>query len=161
MSSPRDRAGDLLNTARKKVQSGDREEALDLLREALDLDPDHREVRQELENLEREIAAMTAFSRSRSRRVAPPHEGPAAVSSEDFIRQCLQRSQAALDEGDEVRALQELERAQRQDPENQNVRKRIRLVKRSIKAGNLSDLARTALKEGDVERAIAQARKLF
>ncbi len=160
MSASDDRVNDLLRTARRQVESGDRDQALQTLRKALDLDPSNADVREEIQSIEREIAAMKVFKRSRTMRAHATEEakGPA---SEGFVEECIRRSQEAMDAGDEIRALQELERARRQEAENEEINRRIKSIKRSIKANNLADLGFTRLRSGDPAGALEQAWNIF
>lgn len=160
MSAAEERINELLRTARRQVDAGDREQALKTLRKALDLNPGNDKVREEIQTIEREISAMHAFRRSRTVRGHSPDDSSVS-SGESFVDACLRRSQEAADSGDEIRALQELERARRQDPENPEIQKRIKLVKRAIKANNLADLGLTRLRAGDPAGAVEQARAIF
>jgi len=159
MSSTDNQIQNLLRTAETHMQQGEREEALEALHRALNLDPGNEQVQTQVSSLEREIAAMKNFKRTRSRRA---HESIDTVSSSStFVDECLGRSQQAFEAGDEVRALQELERAKRHDPDNKAVIRRIKVVRRSIKANNLYDLAVTRLRSGELSDALEQARKIF
>jgi TonB family protein len=160
MSAAEERLNELIRAARKQVEAGDRPQALRTLQKALDMDPDNESIREEMLTIERESAAMESFRRTRSARAHAP-EGAAATAGEGFIEECLRRSNEATDSGDDIRALQELERARRQDPENATVQKRIKQIKRSIKANNLADLGMTRLRAGDPFGALEQARKIF
>jgi len=160
MSVAEDRLNELLRAARKQIEAGDRSQALRTLQKALEIDPGNQAVREEMAGIEREAAAMDIFKRSRSARAHAP-EGAAVSAGEGFIEECLRRSSEAVEGGDDIRALQELERARRQDPENTEVQKRIRQVKRNIKANNLADLGMTRLRAGDPVGAVEQARKIF
>jgi len=161
MSAAEDRLNELLRAARRQVQSGDRDLAIRTLQKALDIDPDNEEIRGEIMAIERENAAMKAFKRTRSARSFSPGEKTSAATGEGFVEECLRRSAEASSAGDDIRALQELERARRQDPENADILKRIKQVKRSIKANNLADLGMTRLRGGDPVGALEQARKIF
>lgn len=160
MSASDDRVNDLLRTARRQVESGDRDQALQTLRKALDMDPSNADVREEIQSIEREIAAMKVFKRSRTMRAHATEEakGPA---SEGFVEECIRRSQEAIDAGDEIRALQELERARRQEADNEEINRRIKSIKRNIKANNLADLGFTRLRSGDPAGALEQAWNIF
>ncbi len=160
MSAAESRVTELLRAARRQMESGEREQALRTLRKAMDLEPDNDEVREEAQSIEREIAAMKAFKRTRSIRAHSPTEA-AAPAAAGFVEECVRRSDEALEAGDEIRALQELERARRQDDENVDINRRIKSVKRSIKANNLADLGLTRLRASDPAGALEQARKIF
>ncbi len=159
MSATDNQIQNLLRAAETHMQEGEREKALETLHRALNLDPGNEQVQTQISSLEREIAAMKNFKRTRSRRA---HESIDTVSSSStFADECLGRSQQAFEAGDEVRALQELERAKRHDPDNKAVIRRIKVVRRSIKANNLYDLAVTRLRSGEPSDALEQARKIF
>lgn len=143
------------------MDSGDRDQALKSLQKALDIDPGNDEIREEIQSIEREKAAMQAFKRTRSLRAHPASETPPDVASGGFVDECFRRSKEALDAGDEIRALQELERARRQDPANEEISRRIRIVKRSIKANNLADIGLTKLRGGNAAAAVDQAFRIF
>ncbi len=160
MSASEDRVNDLLRTARRQMESGDRDQALLTLRKALEADPGNDEVREAIQSIEREIAAMKVFKRTRSIRAHAPEEST-GTDSTGFVDECIRRSQEAVDSGDEIRALQELERARRQDSGNEEINRRIKIVKRSIKANNLADLGLTRLRSGDPAGAMEQAWNIF
>jgi protein TonB len=143
------------------MDSGDRDQALKSLQKALDIDPDNDDIREEIQTIEREKAAMQAFKRTRSLRAHPASETPPDAASGGFVDECFRRSKDALDAGDEIRALQELERARRQDSANEEITRRIRIVKRSIKANNLADIGLTKLRGGDAAAAVGQACRIF
>ena len=82
--------------------------ALDVLRKALKKDPGNEKVQEQISSIEREIAAMRSFKQTRSRRSHAPEQS--VPTGTDFVEECLERSRNAFDAGDEVRALQELER---------------------------------------------------
>jgi TonB family protein len=159
MASSDGRTEELLRAAEEQLQKGEREKALEILRKALSRDPGNEAVQQQISSIEREIAAMSSFKRTRSRRSHAPER--TVPTGTDFVEECLERSKQAFDEGDEVRALQELERAKRHDPEDRKVQKQIQIVRRSIKANNLYDLGVAKLRAGQVEIALEQARKIF
>jgi TonB family protein len=158
MSSDAEKVKGLLQAARVQIQQGARDEALKLLREALGLDPSNSDVIDRIASIEREIAAMEKFNRSRSNRT---HTAGRTISSTGFVEDCLSRSGEAFEAGDEIRALQELERARRHDPDNEEVRKRIRTVRRSIKVNSLADLVTARLRSGDPALAVENIRRIF
>ncbi|MBN2587754.1 MAG: TonB family protein [Candidatus Fermentibacteraceae bacterium] len=108
--------------------------------------------------VEREIAAMEKFNKSRSSRA---HTAGRNISSSGFVDDCIKRSDEALEAGDAVRALQELERAKRHDPDNTMVRKKISFVRVFIKIDGLADMARSRLKSGDPGFAVENIRRIF
>ncbi len=158
MTSESGRLNGLLDEARELVQRGERREALRRLHEALDIDPTNGDVKDRISTIEREIAAMERFNRSRSKRT---HRAQGKVSAGEFVKDCMERSEEAFEAGDEVRALQELERARRHDPENREVRRRIQTVRRSIKVNSLADLVRSRIRSDDPEVAVENVRRIF
>ena len=153
-----DKVKKLLETARMQVQQGERREALRTYRKALKLDPDNQQILDRINALEREISAMDKFNKSRSTRVHPAGRN---ISSSGFVDDCIQRSDEASKAGDEVRALQELERAKRHDPDNKLVKKKIRFIKRSIKVNGLADLVRSNLKSNNPITALENIKHAF
>jgi tetratricopeptide (TPR) repeat protein len=159
MAAADGRTEEMLRTAEGHLQKGDRNKALDVLRKALKKDPGNEKIQEQITAIEREIAAMRSFKQTRSRRSHSPER--TVPTGTDFVDECLERSREAFNEGDEVRALQELERAKRHDPDNRKVQRQIQVVRRSIKASNLYDLAIARLRSGDIPAALEQARKIF
>lgn len=153
-----DKIKKLLQTARMQIQQGERREALRTYRKALELDPDNHQILDRINTVEREISAMDKFNKSRSTRV---HSAGRNISSSGFVDDCIQRSDEASKAGDEVRALQELERAKRHDPDNKLVKKKIRYIKRSIKVNGLADLVRSSLKSNDPVTALENIKHAF
>ena len=148
----------LINSAEEHIQKGEREKALTKLRKVLELDSKNRSVVKRISEIEREISAMRNFKKTRDSR---KHSTGKTVSSGDFVDECIARSEDAFRQGDEVRALQELERAKRHDPDNKLVRRKIITVRRQIKTDNLYDLALAKLREGDPVTAVKNARAIF
>ncbi len=153
-----DKVKKLLQAARMNIQQGERREALRTYREALELDPDNQQILDRINTVEREISAMDKFNKSRSTRV---HSAGRNISSSGFVEDCIKRSDEASKAGDEVRALQELERAKRHDPDNKVVKKKIKFIKRLIKANELADLARSGLKGNNPVTALDNIRRVF
>ena len=158
MSLGDDKVKSLLQTARMQIQQGERGEALRTYRKALDLDPDNQQILDRISTVEREISAMDKFNKSRSTRV---HSAGRNISTSGFVDDCIKRSDEACEAGDEVRALQELERAKRHDPDNKLVQKKISFIKRSIKVNELADLVRNSLKSNDPVIALVNIKRAF
>ena len=148
----------LIKSAEELAKMGDRQKALTELHKVLDIDSGNRTVKKRISDLEREISAMRNFKKTRDSRT---HKTGKSVSSGDFVDECIERSEEAFKQGDEVRALQELERAKRHDPDNKLVRRKIIAVRRQIKADNLYDLALAKLRDGDPVTAVKNARAIF
>lgn len=148
----------LINSAEELIKKGDRQKALIDLHKALDIDSGNRSVKKRISEIEREVSAMRNFKKTRDSRT---HKTGNSVSSGDFVDECITRSEDAFRQGDEVRALQELERARRHDPDNKLVRRKIVTVRRQIKTDNLYDLALTKLADDDVVTAVKNARIIF
>jgi tetratricopeptide (TPR) repeat protein len=153
-----DKVKKLLQTAGMQIQQGERSEALRTYRKALELDPDNQQILDRINTVEREISAMEKFNKSRSTRV---HSAGRNISSSGFVDDCIKRSDEASRAGDEVRALQELERAKRHDPDNKLVKNKIRIVKRLIKINELADLVRNRLKSNDPITALENIKRAF
>jgi len=158
MGSGAEKVNKLLQTARIQIQQGLRKEALETYHKALILDPDNHQIMDRINIVEREIAAMDKFNKSRSSRT---HSAGRNISSSGFVEDCITRSDEAFKADDAVRALQELERAKRHDPDNVLVKKKISYVERSIKVDNLADLVRTRLNSGDPIFAVENIRRIF
>lgn len=158
MSAGSEKVKKLLQTARKQIQQGEREEALVTYRRALELDPDNQQIMERINIVEREIAAMEKFNKSRSSRA---HTAGRNISSSGFVDDCVKRSDEALEAGDSVRALQELERAKRHDPDNTMVKKKITFVRMFIKIDGLADMVRARIKSGDPVFAVENIRRIF
>ncbi len=153
------RAEQLVARAGELARAGDREKALLALQRAAELDPENIEIQRRITELEREQTAMRNFSKSRSARVHA--DIGRAAAQEDFVSECMKRSDAALAEGDEVRALQELERAHRHDPENSDVKRKVNVLRRRIKVNGLADKAMARLEAGRPAEAVAAIRQIF
>lgn len=158
MSAGSEEVKKLLQTARRQIQQGEREEALVTYRRALELDPENQQIMERINIVEREIAAMEKFNRSRSSRA---HSAGRNISSSGFVDDCIKRSDEAMEAGDSVRALQELERAKRHDPDNALVKKRISFVRMLIKVEGLADMVRSRLESGDPAFAVENIRRIF
>ncbi len=160
MASPgmKKRAEQLVARAGELARAGNREKALLALQRAAELDPENVDIQKRITELEREQAAMRNFSKSRSVRA---HTNIGQATPADFVSECMKRSDAALSEGDEVRALQELERAKRHDPENLDVNRKIQILRRQIKVNGLVDKALARLGAGEPAEAVTTARRIF
>jgi TonB family protein len=158
MGSGVDKVKKLLETARMQIQQGKRKDALETYRKALKFDPSNHQIMDRINIVEREIAAMEKFNKSRSNRT---HTAGRNISSSSFVDDCVKRSDEALGADDAVRALQELERAKRHDPDNALVKKKMKYVRRSIKVDDLADLVRGRIKSGDLVFAVENIRRIF
>jgi TonB family protein len=148
----------LIKTAEELAKKGERQKALTELHKVLDIDPGNRSVKATITELEREVSAMRNFRKTRDSRT---HKTGTSVNSGDFVEECIARSEEAFAQGDEVRALQELERAKRHDPDNKIILRKILTVRRQIKTDNLYDLALAKLRAGDPATAVRNARAIF
>ncbi len=148
----------LIKSAEELAGRGERQKALTEFHKVLDIDPDNKSVKKRIQELEREVSAMRNFRKTRDTRT---HKTGKSVSSDDFVAECIARSEEAFQQGDEVRGLQELERARRHDPDNKVVRKKILTVRRQIKTDNLYDLALAKLRDNDPKTAVKNARTIF
>ncbi|MCK5064655.1 MAG: TonB family protein [Candidatus Fermentibacteraceae bacterium] len=153
-----DKVKRLLQTARMQIQQGERREALRTYRKALELDLENQQILDRINTVEREISAMDKFNESRSTRA---HSAGRNISSSVFVDDCIKRSDEASKMGDVVRALQELERAKRHDPDNTLVQKKIRVIKRSIKINGIADIVRNDLKSNNPLSALKNIKRTF
>lgn len=158
MASGAEKVKKLLQAARKQIQKGERRKALDTYRKALELDPENHQIMDRISIVEREIAAMEKFNRSRSSRA---HSAGRNISSSSFVDDCVNRSDEAIEAGDFVRALQELERAKRHDPDNAGVKEKITKVRRIIKIDGIADMVRSRLESDDPALAVENIRRIF
>ena len=158
MGTGAEQVKNLLQTARIQIQQGERKEALETYRKALKLDPENHQIMDRISIVEREIAAMEKFNKSRYSRA---HSAGRNISSSGFVDDCIKRSDEAFEADDAVRALQELERATRHDPDNDLVKKKIAFVRRSIKVDGLADTVRSRLNSGDPRSAVENIRRIF
>ena len=148
----------LIESAEDFMKKGERQKALTELHKVLDIDSSNKVAIKRISQLEREVSAMRNFKKTRDSRT---HKTGNTVSSDDFVDECITRSEQAFKQGDEVRALQELERAKRHDPDNKLVRRKILIVRRQIKTDNLYDLALAKLLDGNPAVAVKNARAIF
>ncbi len=148
----------LIKSAEELARKGERQKALTEFHKILDIDPENKQVLKRVSELDREVSAMRNFKKTRDSRT---HKTGTSVSSNDFVTECISRSEEAFKQGDEVRALQELERAKRHDPDNKMVRRRILTVRRQIKTDNLYDMALAKLQDGDLKSAVRNTRNIF
>jgi len=158
MGTGAEQVKNLLQTAGIQIQQGERKEALETYRKALKLDPENHQIMDRISIVEREIAAMEKFNKSRYSRA---HSAGRNISSSGFVDDCIKRSDEAFEADDAVRALQELERATRHDPDNDLVKKKIAFVRRSIKVSGLADTVRSRLNSGDPRSAVENIRRIF
>ncbi|MCD4701310.1 MAG: TonB family protein [Candidatus Aegiribacteria sp.] len=158
MGSGAEKVKKLLQAARMQIQQGERKEALETYRKALKIDPENHQIMDRINIVEREIAAMEKFNKSRFSRA---HTAGRNISSSGFVDDCIKRSDEAFDADDAVRALQELERANRHDPDNVLVKNKIAIVRRSIKVDGIADLVQSRLKAGDPKFALENIRRIF
>ncbi|MBD3277758.1 MAG: TonB family protein [Candidatus Aegiribacteria sp.] len=158
MASGAEKVKKLLQAARKQIQKGERRKALETYRKALELDPENHQIMDRISIVEREIAAMEKFNKSRSSRA---HSAGRNISSSSFVDDCIKRSDEAIEAGDLVRALQELERAKRHDPDNTKVKEKIVKVRRVIKVDGIADMVRSRLESNDPAIAVENIRRIF
>ncbi len=154
----RDRIADLVERACATLLEGRREEALDLLREAVEIDGGRDYVTDAVTSLDRDCRDG---SRERVREQRSAGERKVPMASQEKLSELFTSSEAAYASGDQARAMAALRKARQIAPGDQEVARRIVLLKKRIKSSNLVRIARRELDEGNPEKAVELARRAF
>lgn len=183
------RVAKLVRQAKKELGSGNRDDALALLKKALALDPDSDVVIEEILQIESELTANRKKAPARDARAAakprkhvaarakrtPEAEAPAPAAAGSrsgvsptgsggasaSITDVLRRADEALLSGDEQAARNALRRAKSIDPDSSGIPPRLRSLSALSNAGKLVERAMKDLDRGDPRKALAGARKAF
>jgi tetratricopeptide (TPR) repeat protein len=158
----RKRVEKLVTVAREKLLLGDREAALDDMREAVRLDGNRGLVIQVILELERGLEEEL-----------PPDTGPAeafygsdderkdSMPSEDRLDGLFAASDKAYDRGDQAAAMNLLKKARKLAPDSPEVAERLELLKKRIKSSNIVSIACKELEKGNHVRAVELSREAF
>lgn len=152
----RDRVERYLRDARKFLEEGDRESALEFIRKALAADPGEMTITEVLLEMERSREVPSADTASR-----PPLERTESSDMDPKLEKAFRLSDEALDSGNEAKALAYLKKAVTLFPDEPEAAERLEALKTRIRAGNLVAIGMKKLEEGDLARATVASRKAF
>jgi len=158
----RKRVEKLVTVAREKLLLGDRDGALEDMREAVRLDGNRGLVIQVILELERGLEEEL-----------PPDTGPAealdgsdderkdSMPSDDRLDGLFTASDKACDRGDQAAAMNLLKKAKKLAPDSPEVAERLELLKKRIKSSNIVSIACRELDKGNAVRAVELSREAF
>jgi tetratricopeptide (TPR) repeat protein len=151
----KDRVEDLLLQARRNIDLGHREEALVLIKKALQEDPGEMVITEVILSMER---SGESAGRKTGRSL---DERNNADNMDPKLEKAFRLSDEALAAGDEAKALAYLKKALQLFPDEPEAAKKLELLKLRIRAENLVQIGLNKLAEGDLQKAVAASRKAF
>lgn len=156
-----DRVRDLIRDARRNALSGNREQALELIRKALALDPDERVITETILSMEEGgIASRPSQAPAVNDSVRlPERTDPMAIDPR--LEKALDLSEQCRQAGDNARALAYLKKAKQLFPDSAIVEERLTSLSTTLQAETLVSVARKRLEKGEVKQAVAAARQAF
>lgn len=159
----KDRVETLLRQARENLAKGNREEALQCVKKALEEDPGEMIITEVILSMETSEDHADEYDiHQREHKDRPPSvERTEAEDMDPKLEKAFRLSDQALASGDDAKALAYLKKAARLFPDDPAVEEKLTLLKNEIRAANLVKIGLKKLGEGDIPRAIAASRKAF
>lgn len=166
----------LVRKAKKKLIQGKRDEALDLMRKAVEIDDNNGVLVQVIKvigkkKLKTDYQEETAPEPEPEPEVKPmPEPEPAAdmnqerkppMAPEDQLSKLFEASDREYGKGHQQKAIAYLKRARQLAPDDPEVQSRIDLLKARIKSANLVQIARDKFESGETVKAVVLAREAF
>lgn len=159
----KDRVETLLRQARESLEKGNREEALQCVKKALEEDPGEMIITEVILGMETSEDHPDEFDiNQNSHKDRPPSfERTEAEDMDPKLEKAFRLSDQALASGDDAKALAYLKKAARLFPDDPAVEEKLTLLKNEIRAANLVKIGLKKLGEGDIPKAVAASRKAF
>ncbi|MBN1434582.1 hypothetical protein JW921_07470 [Candidatus Fermentibacterales bacterium] len=182
MKRDKARVQKLVRQAKKELGAGRRDEAMELLRKAISLDPEHGAVTEEILQIESELASVKkkqpapppeprprtdptpGLQRRPSTAAATPPPRPAPVkapSGDAPMEAILRQADTALSSYDEAAARSALKKLKSVQPDSPDLPPRLRILSTISAASKHVQEARAHLGKGDPRSALQYARKAF
>lgn len=174
----------LVRKAKKKLYQGKRDEALDLMRKAVEIDDNNGVLIQVIKVIGKK-KLKTDYQEETTPEMEPepepkpepepevtpvPEPEPAAdmnnertpsMASEDRLFKLFEASDMEYEKGHQQKAVAYLKKARQLAPDDPEVLNRIDLLKTRIKSANLVQIARQKLESGETVKALVLAREAF
>ncbi len=169
----------LVRKAKNKLHQGKREEALEFMKKAVNIDDNNgvlvqviqvigrkknpTEPAEEPQNIPEDPVTPVEVKSEPNTEIEEDinQEGNTAMVSDDQLNKLFEASEREYDNGHQQKAIAYLKKAKKIAPENPEVQIRIDLLKSNIKSLNLIKIARKKLNSGEFARAVELTRELF
>ncbi|MCK4671927.1 MAG: hypothetical protein KAT47_05225 [Candidatus Aegiribacteria sp.] len=162
----------LVRKAKKELDRNNRREALELMKKAVSIDDNNGLVIQAIQSLDpKEPVKTISWELYEEPFFNEPDEQPQAPAEEierkismtkgDQLAKLFEASDKAFAEGHQAKAIAYLKKAQKLDPDNFEAETRIDSLKTKMKAANLIKLSRRNLKAGNISEAVRLAHQAF
>ena len=170
----------LVRKAKRKLNQGKRDEALDLMRKAVNIDDNNGVLVQVIQVIgkKKPLAEPEEEPTKTSKKITEPEqieqeseqvisiiennqERKTSMASEDRLIKLFEASDREYNNGHQQKAIAYLKRADKLYPDNPEVLSKLDLLKTKIKSANLVRIAMKKLESGDYAKALVLAREVF
>ncbi|MFO8184113.1 MAG: hypothetical protein R6U39_08075 [Candidatus Aegiribacteria sp.] len=168
----------LVRKSKKKLIQGKRDEALDLMRKAVEIDDNNGVLvqvikvigKKKLKTDYREETVPETEPEPEPEMTPEPEPEPAAdmnhertssMASEDRLFKLFEASDMEYENGHQQKAVAYLKKARQLAPDDPEVQSRIDLLRARIKSANLVQIARKKFESGETVKALVLAREAF
>lgn len=171
----------LVRKAKKKLYQGKREEALDLMRKAVNVDDNNGVLVQVVKAIGRkkpheDLAVQSeeepapaegsaeepaASPTEDNTEEAKNQERTASMASDEKLEELFEASDREYMNGHQQKAVAYLKKAKKLAPDSARVKSRIELLKKKIKSANMVKIALKKLQAGEEKKALGLARQAF
>ena len=159
-----DKIKNCLIRAKKHASQGNRNAAIDCIKEALSIDPGEMLITEVLLSLEREHNKPSVTDKPEKNNNIEQQSTIERISSQPMdakLEKIFLLSDKAREVGDDVKAIAYLKKARKLYPDNSDVEEKLQALKTLVGASNLVLIGLKALDNDNISKAINASRKAF
>ena len=151
----------LLSQAKEHIDQNQRDEALYLIRQALQEDPGEMAITEIILSMERHGTVKKASEETHYQTNESTLERNYSGIMDPKLERAFKLSDDAFSQGNDAKALAYLKKAVSLFPHEPEAAERLSFMKTRIQAGNLVKIGRKKLSEGDIQKAVSASRRAF
>lgn len=151
----------LLSQAKEHIDQNQRDEALDLIRQALREDPGEMTITEIILSMERHGSSKRVSEEQHDQATEPILERNYSGIMDPKLERAFKLSDDAYSQGNDAKALAYLKKAVSLFPDEPEAQERLTILKTRIQAGNLVKIGTKKLSEGDIRKAVSASRRAF
>lgn len=156
-----ERVRDYIREAHKHAVSGNRDNAMELIRKALALDPDERVITDTILSMEESGTRVKSDRSPKAPDTVTLQERTDPMAIDPKLEKALSLSEQCRNEGDDQKALAYLRKAKKLFPDSSLVDDRLASLTLCLQAENLVSAARKNMENGDMNQAVRAVRQAF
>ncbi len=161
-----DKIKNCLIRAKEHAREGNKNAAIDCVKEALVLDPGEMLITEILLSLERDYKKppLTITKKTKTKKATEQISNIERISSQPMdakLEKIFQLSEKAREAGDDVKAIAYLKKARKLYPDNPAVTEKLQSLKTLVGASNLVLIGLKALDNENIPKAVSASRKAF